>query len=479
MNIVLPDGELQRLAFAGEPHFRQVLTILPVAIYTVDHTGLITFFNDKAMELWGRAPEAGEYWCGALHAFHTDGITPYTVDTLPIVRTVREGQAVNDEECIIARADGSRRRVIPHLIPLFHPDGTVSGAINMMFDVTAQRASEAALADKEAQLRHATEAGNLGTFNWDLRTNEVQFSDSMAQIFGRRHAAEITHELLISTIHPDDQAARAQAFERAYQTGRLFYVVRLQLPDGTERWLRVNGRITYDAAGQPERMHGLAIDVTEQKNSELALRESEARLRLAIDAAEMGTWVLDLQSNRLHPSDRYRDILGTDNDHSWHLDDLLSLIHVNDRQTVHLAMRHALHDGRLDFEVRLIRPDGHLRWIKVNGVTTYNAQHQAVRIIGTVMNITEQRMARRELEALVQARTKALQESNELLEKSNNALAQFAYIASHDLQEPLRKIQTFADLLGRNLQDADTAGKYLEKIVSSAQRMSGLIKDVL
>ncbi|PUZ24721.1 hypothetical protein DCC81_10255 [Chitinophaga parva] len=359
---LLADQDLQRLALADEPYFRQILTILPVAIYTVDASGLITFYNEKAIALWGRRPQPGEHWCGAAGLLRADTGLPYPEDALPLKRVLHTGEPLVNEECVVIRPDGSRRRIIPHMVPLVHPDGSVQGAINMMMDVTAQRSSEAALAEKEALLQHATEAGHL---------------------------------------------------------------------------------------------------------------------RQAIDAAEMGTWVLDLQTSRLHPSERYRDILGTDVSSGWHLDDLLALIHVNDRQVVYQATQTAVQEGRLDFEVRLIRPDGHLRWIKVNGVTTYNEQHEAVRIIGTVMNVTEQRRARRELESLVQARTKALQESNELLEKSNSALAQFAYIASHDLQEPLRKIQTFADLLGRNLRDGEAAGKYLEKICSSAARMSNLIQDVL
>lgn len=476
---LLADQDLQRLALADEPYFRQILTILPVAIYTVDASGLITFYNEKAITLWGRRPQPGEYWCGATGVLRADTGLPYPEDALPLMRVLHSGEPLVNEECVIIRPDGSRRRVIPHIVPLVHPDGSVQGAINMMMDVTAQRSSEAALAEKEELLQHATEAGHLGTFNWNLRTGEVSFSDSMARIFGKQHATQLTHQLLLDAVHPEDRHLREAAFEKAHQTGELFYIVRLLMEDGSLRWLRVNGRMSFDGEGRPERVYGLAIDVTDQRNNELARREREDGLRLAIDAAEMGTWVLDLQTNRLHPSERYRDILGTDVSNGWHLDDLLALIHVNDRQVVYQATQTAVQEGRLDFEVRLIRPDGHLRWIKVNGVTTYNEQHEAVRIIGTVMNVTEQRRARRELESLVQARTKALQESNELLEKSNSALAQFAYIASHDLQEPLRKIQTFADLLGRNLRDGDAADKYLEKIRSSAARMSNLIQDVL
>jgi len=96
-----------------------------------------------------------------------------------------------------------------------------------------------------------------------------------------------------------------------------------------------------------------------------------------------------------------------------------------------------------------------------------------------VLDITDQKKAKEELEKMVLARTSELLISNSALEKSNHELEQFAYIASHDLQEPLRKIQTFADLVKDNLHDKVLAERYFSKISSSAHRMSMLINDVL
>jgi light-regulated signal transduction histidine kinase (bacteriophytochrome) len=100
-------------------------------------------------------------------------------------------------------------------------------------------------------------------------------------------------------------------------------------------------------------------------------------------------------------------------------------------------------------------------------------------MLGTIMDITEQKKAREELEKMVLARTSELLTSNSALERSNHELEQFAYIASHDLQEPLRKIQTFADMVKEHLHNSELTEKYFEKIDSSAKRMSRLINDVL
>jgi light-regulated signal transduction histidine kinase (bacteriophytochrome) len=95
------------------------------------------------------------------------------------------------------------------------------------------------------------------------------------------------------------------------------------------------------------------------------------------------------------------------------------------------------------------------------------------------LDITEQKKVKEELEKMVLERTSELVTSNSALEKSNHELEQFAYIASHDLQEPLRKIQTFADMVKEHLGDKELTEKYFNKIYTSAKRMSILINDVL
>jgi len=157
----------------------------------------------------------------------------------------------------------------------------------------------------------------------------------------------------------------------------------------------------------------------------------------------------------------------------------MQLLHPHDRTRVELAFQNSLKTGKITYEARIIRPDNTERWIRVNGTTIYDKKHQPLRLLGTLLDITEQKKAKDELENMVLARTSELVTSNSALEKSNHELEQFAYIASHDLQEPLRKIQTFADMVKENLDDKELTEKYFNKIYTSAKRMSVLINDVL
>lgn len=139
--------------------------------------------------------------------------------------------------------------------------------------------------------------------------------------------------------------------------------------------------------------------------------------------------------------------------------------------------KRALESGTMFFEARIVRGDQSIRWIRVNGVTLYS-NGQASRMIGTTLDITSQREISEHLEQKVARRTRELTRLNRLLEKSNHDLEQFAYIASHDLQEPLRKIQTFATL-AENVDNEVGRKRYLTKVREEAQGMSALVRDVL
>lgn len=155
----------------------------------------------------------------------------------------------------------------------------------------------------------------------------------------------------------------------------------------------------------------------------------------------------------------------------------MSIIHRDDKPMVNDLFSRALVSGTLFFEARVVRQDKSVRWIRVNGVTLY-ANGNASRMIGTTLDITPHREVSEQLEQKVARRTRELTRLNKLLEKSNHDLEQFAYIASHDLQEPLRKIQTFATL-AENVDNEAGRKKYLSKVRDEAQGMSALVRDVL
>jgi PAS domain S-box-containing protein len=120
----------------------ELLLELPVAIYTCDAKGVIQIYNKAAVELWGRAPKAGkDQWCGSWKIYRPDG-TPLPLDRCPMAIILKGGKVSPDVEIIIERPDGSRRHVIPHPQPIVDLSGTITGAVNMLVDITDRRIAE-------------------------------------------------------------------------------------------------------------------------------------------------------------------------------------------------------------------------------------------------------------------------------------------------------------------------------------------------
>ncbi len=227
-----------------------------------------------------------------------------------------------------------------------------------------------------------------------------------------------------------------------------------------------------------------ATEVTEQVLARQKVEEAEVALRGAIEMAELGTWQIDLTTSILNYSARLREWFGIGNDEIITPERAYQPIRAEDRPRVRAAIAHALtpgSDGIYDIEYSVDPAEaGRERVLHIQGRVFVNEQGKPYKLSGTAQDVTEQRRVRQELERQVQERTRQLQESVQDLSRSNQNLQQFAYVASHDLQEPLRKIQQFGDLL-RN-QYADQLGEgidYLQRMQVAASRMSVLIKDLL
>lgn len=308
-------------------------------------------------------------------------------------------------------------------------------------------------------------------------------NESMLELWGKKAEQVINKPLFVGM--PD---AAGQGFEQilesVYTTGQRFvaYDLPIELVRNGKKE-KVYVKFVYEPLreedGTISGIMALADEITAQVEARKTIEVSEARQKLAIDAANMGTFEWDFADNRFIYSDRLARIFGYTETVGLNNDSFSSLIHPDDRAARIQAHKDAAANGILFYELRFVWPDGSLHWIRLNGKTIYDDDGQPVKMYGTVLDVTEQKAVEDKLDKMVQERTRELKEANLQLEKSNNELGQFAYIASHDLQEPLRKIQTFTRLLQENLNDERAVANYFDKIYYSARRMSDLIKAVL
>ena len=245
----------------------------------------------------------------------------------------------------------------------------------------------------------------------------------------------------------------------------------------------------YDAAGEVYAILDIAVDVTEQIRAQQKLAATEMELRSAVDLAELGNWSIDLAAGTMTCSPIKTSWLGLDTDRVP-LGRILACIREEDRAHVQAAIALAAdagNDTAYDVEYTIVNCiTGQQRILHSRGRTVYNEAGRAASVTGTSRDITIQRAQQAALEQEVRHRTFELQttveelaESNESLTHSNEELAQYAYVASHDLQEPLRKIRIFTDMLAKQEDLADRSTELIGKVSDSAARMSLLIKDLL
>ena len=165
----------------GVSRYRKLIQNLPTPLYTTDTEGRITLYNKAAVELWGREPEVGkELWCGSYKIIRQDG-TELPLNECPMAICLKEQQPVKGREILVMRPDGSLRNVVVHPQPLFDDNGKMTGAINMLVDITAVKKVEEALRKSEARYRRLTatleKKVEEKTYDLQVKTEELKKSE--------------------------------------------------------------------------------------------------------------------------------------------------------------------------------------------------------------------------------------------------------------------------------------------------------------
>ncbi len=305
------------------------------------------------------------------------------------------------------RPDGSWRWARQHGLALRGEDGRVHRMAGSTGDITEQKELEEALRASEERYVLAMEAVNEGVYDWDLVANTIYWAPRIYDLVGLTTEDLKTPEDWSDRIHPDDlpvyKAAVVEHFKGESERLRVEY--RYRHADGTWHWARQHGLALRDAEGRAYRMAGSTGEITEEKRLEEALRVSEERYVLAMQAVNEGVYDWDIVADTVYYAPRLHDMLGSTPEDLKTPQDWLDRMHPDDQPAYKAAFVEHLkgETERLRVEYRFRHGDGTWHWARSHGLALRDAEGRAYRMAGSTGDFTEEKRLR---EALEEAQTK-------------------------------------------------------------------------
>ena len=201
------------------------------------------------------------------------------------------GQPMQVEEVALL-ADGKEHIFLANKFPLVDVSGKQYAVCAIGVDITAVKQAEGALRESEERLKLAIQAANLATWDWNIVADKVLWSPRCFALYDLAPDTPINHQRFLNALHPDDRARIDKAVRAVLERHEVYDVeMRVIWPDGSLHWISSRGRAYYDDSGRPVRMSGVAMDITERKRAEEALRQQADLMRLSFDAIIV--WRLD------------------------------------------------------------------------------------------------------------------------------------------------------------------------------------------
>lgn len=345
-----------------------------------------------------------------------------------------------EDEYRLVQSDGSIRWVYTRGSCYLDADGRPLRNTGVVVDITERKAIAAALQAAQSDLDLAVDAARMGRWDHDMRIGLRYWDARARQIFGLPEEGLNSFESFEQRVHPDDVAGVRAAISGALDPageGRINHEYRIRrASDGALRWLETFGR-AYFEDDQCVRFVGVVSDVTARKETEAHLQLQEQTLRLAVDAADVGIWELQVKSGLLTWSDRCYAMFGVAPGKPVNIDTFYERLHPDDLEPTRAAIRRALdptQGGHYAIEFRALGgDDGQERWIAAKGQAFFSPEGKPTRLLGATVNITERKRAETHLRLLV----------NELNHRVKNSLATIQALASQSFNasRPLAEAQ--------------------------------------
>lgn len=395
---------------------RTLLEVLPVGIMSAEApSGRLDLLNEQAEQILCRrhVTDIGIEEYDRYEGYRADG-QRYKDEEWPIARSMMTGEVILGEEVHFKRGDGTLSIASVNSVPVRNQDGQITGAVSAFHEITDQKHLQEELQQNEERLRLAVTAARIGTWHWDLRSHELVWSEQSKTLCGLKEAP-VGYAGFLSIVHPEDRERVNQAIVRCLKNREDYNIeYRVVWPDGSIHWLEARGGIIRDGNGNVVRMEGVARDVTERKEAERALLESETRFRKAFKEGPLGMAIVGLDFRFMRVNTTLCEMLG------YSSAELTSRTFVDithpDDVDIDLELAGQLLRGeipRYSMEKRYLKKNGEVLWINLSGSLIHDADGAPQHFLAMVENITERKdteEALQQSEALFRSAIQSMQE---------------------------------------------------------------------
>ncbi|WP_080506157.1 PAS domain-containing protein [Halorubrum sp. BV1] len=309
-------------------------------------------------------------------------------------RVLQDGEPIEIEETVPTPTGESVR--LTRKSPVYDEEGTIVAICGVSTDISEQKERERTLQRLKDRLELAVEGGQIGVWDWDMISDEVEFNDQWAEMLGHTPDEIEPHlDAWERRVHPDDLEAVEDALSD-HITGETGYYEaehRMRTAAGEWKWIRDIGKIVErDEDGDPVRAVGIHLDIDDRKRREAELERTRSLIERTQESASIGWWEVDLVDESLMWSDEVYRIHGVPANESVELADGFEFYHPDDRDAIETAFDRLTEEAEpYDLELRIVTESGQTRWVRSIGDPQFDDGGEVVGALGLFQDITERK----------------------------------------------------------------------------------------